>query len=77
MLLRTNLEFIYGQFVLCCYLQDETDITLVIPHCLSRSSALYREAVIKAKINNTWTYIPSEELTVDEYKVCLLILLLS
>lgn len=59
----------YSPWLYSCLFQGEADITLIMPHCLSRSSALYREAVVKAKINNTWVYLGTEETNVDEYKV--------
>lgn len=50
-------------------LQGEADISILVPHCMSRASALHREVTVKVRLNNTWTYLNTEDTTVDEYKV--------
>jgi len=50
-------------------LQGDVDVTIILPHCLSRSNALYREPVIKVRYNNSWVTLQTEEVVVEEYKV--------
>ncbi|CAH1788525.1 unnamed protein product [Owenia fusiformis] len=46
----------------------KSSIYVSLPHCISRQSALWREPVVKAEIDGKWIEVPSQEVTMDEYK---------
>ena len=48
-------------------LQDP--IYVAIPHVMSRSSAVSREAVVKAMMDGEWRDLPTQDVTFDTHKV--------